>query len=322
MNPFLIPLTLAASGAIAGTAMFAASPDGPGHCAAENASSRVSLAAMPESGDIVSTAVNAGSFNTLAAALGAADLVGALKGDGPFTVFAPSDDAFAKLPKSKLSSLLKPENKDALTSILTFHVVAGELTSADVMRRSGATSLNGQRIDFAVNDHGRVTINGATVTTADIQCSNGVIHVIDSVILPSADSIVDVADSAGTFNTLLAAAKEAGLASTLAEGGPFTVLAPTDEAFARLPEGTVATLLKKENLHKLAEILKYHVISGRAYASDAVSAGDVETLQGGMVRFDIDNGRLTVDGAHIIATDIDASNGVVHVIDRVILPAG
>jgi len=269
--------------------------------------------------DIVDTAVKAGSFKTLIAAVQAAGLVEALKGDGPFTVFAPTDAAFAALPAGTVENLLKTENRETLKSILAFHVVAGDLSSADVVRRSGATTLNGQRLTFASDSHG-VTIDGASISRADIECSNGVIHVIDRVILPNGDNLAALAESAGMFNTLLAAAKAAVLADALTGAGPLTVFAPTDEAFAALPPGTVESLLKPENKAKLAAILKYHIVSGRVYATDAARAGDAVTLQGGRVVLDIRDGRLTVDGANVIKTDIDAGNGVVHVIDRVILP--
>jgi len=133
--------------------------------------------------DIVDTAVAAGSFKTLAAALTAAGLVTTLKGAGPFTVFAPTDAAFAKLPEGTVETLVKPENKAKLTSILTYHVVAGKVTAADVMKLSEAKTVQGQNVAVVVKD-GKVLINGATVVQADIACDNGVIHVIDNVIMP------------------------------------------------------------------------------------------------------------------------------------------
>ncbi len=133
--------------------------------------------------DIVDTAVSAGTFNTLAAALTAADLVDTLKGEGPFTVFAPTDEAFAKLPEGTVETLLKPENKDQLIAVLTYHVVAGKVMAADVVTLDAATSVNGADVTIAASDAG-VTIDGANVVTTDIKASNGVIHVIDSVILP------------------------------------------------------------------------------------------------------------------------------------------
>jgi uncharacterized surface protein with fasciclin (FAS1) repeats len=133
--------------------------------------------------DIVDTAVAAGSFNTLAAALQAAGLVDTLKGEGPFTVFAPTDDAFAKLPAGTVDNLLKPENKDQLVAILTYHVVAGKVPAADVVNLSSATTVNGQDVTITV-EGGTVMVDGATVIQADVMASNGVIHVIDSVMLP------------------------------------------------------------------------------------------------------------------------------------------
>ncbi|MBM4197061.1 MAG: fasciclin domain-containing protein [Gammaproteobacteria bacterium] len=133
--------------------------------------------------DIVDTAVAAGSFNTLAAALTAADLVGALKGAGPFTVFAPTDDAFAKLPAGTLDSLLKPENKEKLKGILLYHVVSGKIMAADIQGAASPATLQGATIDVKAAGGG-VTVNGAKVTGADVGASNGVIHVIDAVILP------------------------------------------------------------------------------------------------------------------------------------------
>ncbi len=134
--------------------------------------------------DIVDTAVSAGDFNTLAAALKAAGLVETLKGDGPFTVFAPTDEAFAKLPAGTVENLLKPENKDQLTAILTYHVVPGKVTSTQVAGLSSATTVNGAAVDIMV-ENGMVKIDNATVAKADIMASNGVIHVIDAVILPN-----------------------------------------------------------------------------------------------------------------------------------------
>ena len=133
--------------------------------------------------DIVDTAVGAGQFETLAAALGAAGLVDTLKGKGPFTVFAPTDEAFAKLPAGTVENLLKPENKDQLTAILTYHVVPGNVMAADVVKLSEAETVNGKKVNIKTEGD-TVMINGAKVVSADVAASNGVIHVIDSVILP------------------------------------------------------------------------------------------------------------------------------------------
>ncbi len=269
--------------------------------------------------DIVDTAVGAGSFNTLAAALEAADLVSALKGDGPFTVFAPTDEAFSKLPKGTVETLLKPENKKQLVAVLTYHVVKGNVPASKVVKLSGAKSLNGQQVDIKVED-GKVFVDKATVVKTDIACDNGIIHVIDQVILPASDNIPATAIKAGNFKTLVAAAKAAGLVEALSAKGPLTVFAPTDDAFAKLPAGTVESLLKPENKAKLASILKYHVVAGRVYSADALAAGKATTLQGDSVKIAVNGKAAMVNGAKLVATDLDASNGVIHVIDSVILP--
>lgn len=268
--------------------------------------------------DIVDTAVAAGSFKTLAAALGAADLVDALKGDGPFTVFAPTDEAFAALPEGTVETLLKPENKALLQAILTYHVVPGNLKAEDVLGGAHLVSLNGQKIDLDTSDG--VKVDNANIVKTDIATSNGTIHVIDAVIIPSTKDIIDTAIEAGSFKTLAAALGAAQLVETLQGDGPFTVFAPTDEAFAALPAGTVESLLKPENKAKLQAVLTYHVVPGRIYAADAIEAGEAKTVQGQKVTIVAKDGNVTVDGANVVAADIDSSNGVIHVIDAVILP--
>ena len=277
------------------------------------------VASAHEAKDIVDTAVAAGSFKTLAAAVGAAGLVDALKSDGPFTVFAPTDEAFAKLPAGTVETLLKPENKDKLVAILTYHVVKGKVPAKKVVSLSGATTLNGQRVDIKTKD-GKVSVDNATVVKTDIECTNGIIHVIDSVILPVSDNIPTVATKAGNFGTLLAAAKAAGLVDALSGAGPLTVFAPTDDAFAKLPAGTVESLLKPENKDKLVSILKYHVVAGRVYSDAALKVKEAKTLNGQSIRISAANGEAKINDARLIATDIDASNGVIHVIDSVLLP--
>ena len=269
--------------------------------------------------DIVDTAVGAGQFGTLVKAVQAAGLVETLKGAGPFTVFAPTDEAFAKLPAGTLDELLKPENKAQLTGILTYHVVGGALKASEVTQSAGAVTVNGQMIRFTAGD-GSAKVEKALIVKTDIECSNGIIHVIDAVILPAGENIVQTAANAGQFKTLLAAATAAGLAETLATGGPFTVFAPTDEAFAKLGEETLATLLQPENKEKLAGILKYHVVAGRIYSTDALKVGKAATLQGGTLAIAKHGDKATVGNAGLVATDIDAANGVIHVIDTVLLP--
>ncbi|MEM7199259.1 MAG: fasciclin domain-containing protein [Planctomycetota bacterium] len=272
----------------------------------------------PGQHDIVDTALAAGQFNTLAKALTAAELVDVLKGDGPFTVFAPTDDAFGDIPSKTLRTLLR-RDQDALGNILTYHVVAGSLTAKDLLQLSQVTTVNGQRLDLRAGDNG-LTVDGAGVVKADIACSNGIIHVIDRVLMPQAGTIPQVAAQAGSFGTLVQAVKAAGLADALSGEGPFTVFAPTDKAFARLGEDTIKSLLREENRGKLADILKYHVVAGRVFADQAAAAGSAATLQKGKVDLAIRGGRLRANEATVIDNDIEASNGVIHVIDRVLMP--
>jgi transforming growth factor-beta-induced protein len=263
--------------------------------------------------DLVDTAVAAGSFKTLVAAVQAAGLVETLKGKGPFTVFAPTDEAFAKLPKGTVEALLKDVPK--LKSILLYHVVPGSVMAAEVVKLKEAKTALGQSVSIAVGASG-VKVDGANVVKTDICTSNGVIHVIDAVILPK-DDIVDVARKAGSFKTLLAAVDAAGLTDTLRGAGPFTVFAPTDEAFAKLPAGTVEGLLKDKAA--LQNILLFHVVPGKVMAAQVTKLSEAKTAQGQSVSIVVADG-VKVNGAKVTKTDVLAANGVVHVLDTVILP--
>lgn len=262
--------------------------------------------------DIVDTAASAGSFNTLVAAVKAAGLVETLKSPGPFTVFAPTDDAFAKLPAGTVEALLA--DPDKLGAILKYHVVPGRVKAADVVKLTLAKTVLGQSVGIDAS-HG-VKINNANVVKTDIETSNGIIHVIDTVLLPAND-IVEVARGAGSFKTLLAALEAAELTDALRGEGPFTVFAPTDEAFAKLPKGTVEGLL--QDIPKLKSILTYHVVQGKVLAADVVKLSEAKTLQGQTVSIDASSG-VKVNTANVVKTDAMAENGVVHVIDAVLLP--
>lgn len=279
-----------------------------------------SAAAAPAktaSADIVDTAVKAGSFKTLVKAVQAAGLVETLKGDGPFTVFAPTDAAFAKVPAETLKALLA--DKAALTNVLTYHVAAGALPASKATALSWADMANGQAARIRTED-GSAFIDGAKIIKTDIHTSNGIIHVIDAVILPRKD-LVGTAVAAGQFKTLVAAVQAAGLAETLTEKGPFTVFAPTEAAFAKLPAGTVPSLLKDKSA--LSAILTYHVIPGRVLAED-LPAGkrlQVKTVNGASLTIEkTRGGDVLVDGAKVVSPNVIAGNGVIHVIDRVVLP--
>ena len=271
---------------------------------------------------IVETAVSAGSFKTLATALGAADLVDVLNGKGPFTVFAPTDVAFAKLPHGTVESLLKPENREKLQAILKYHVISGRVALSDALRAGKAGTVLGDAVSIGFSE-GKVRVNDATLRTADLDASNGLIHVIDSVLLPPApkNDIAAVAKRTGQFKTLLAAVGAAGLKEVLTGKSPVTVLAPTDAAFEALPKGMVESLLKPENKSKLQSILTLHVVKGLVSAGDALNAGAAKSVSGGALKFGIADGTFEVNGATIVKTDIKCDNGIIHVIDAVLLPA-
>lgn len=321
MNSILAASTLAACGLFTlGT------PTDDGQCGSTCGATkaRAALASQPAGDDIVVTASGNEDFSTLVRLVAAADLVETLQGEGPFTVFAPNNAAFQKLLSAKgneklLETLLAEKNKGLLQGILTYHVVPGKVMAKDVVKLKHAATANGQRVDVRV-DEGTVMIDGATVIATDIECSNGVIHVIDSVIQPEQKSLVGVAKGAKTFGTLLAAAQAAGLAETLDTKGPFTVFAPTDEAFAALPAGTVESLLKAENKDRLVAILKHHVVEGRVYADQAAKLDSAPTVGGTTLPLAITKESAKVGNANIVATDIEAANGVIHVVDAVILP--
>jgi len=285
--------------------------------------------AVPALSDIVDTAIADGRFTTLVAAVTAGGLVDTLKGAGPFTVFAPTDDAFAKLPAGTVEGLLKPENLETLKNILLYHVVPGAVMAADVVTldgKSADTAFAGNAIAISVKD-GSVFLNETVqVIITDIATSNGVIHVIDTVLLPPTKlaNIVDTAVADGRFTTLVAAVTAGGLVDTLVGEGPFTVFAPTDEAFATLPAGTVEGLLKPENLETLKNILLYHVVPGTVMAADVVTL-DGKTADtayaGNAIAISVKDGKVFLnETVQVIITDIATSNGVIHVIDTVLLP--
>ena len=264
-------------------------------------------------GTIVDIAVADGRFSTLVAAVTAADLAETLSGEGPFTVFAPTDDAFAKLPEGTVEALLG--DIPALTDILLYHVVPGEIKAADVIELSSAETALGEKIGIKF-DGEKVMINDAQVVIADIVTTNGVIHVIDTVLIPR--DIVDTAVADGRFTTLAAALGAANLVDTLKGEGPFTVFAPTDDAFAKLPEGTVEALL--QDIPALTDILLYHVVSGEVMAADVVTLESADAVSGQSISIKVMDGKVFLNDSEVIITDIVATNGVIHVIDSVLLP--
>jgi uncharacterized surface protein with fasciclin (FAS1) repeats len=283
-----------------------------------------------QTGDIVDTAINAGVFTTLVAAVQAAELEGALRGEGPFTVFAPTDVAFDKLPEGLVAKLLLPQNKEKLQQLLLYHVVSGKVLSTDLRWTQLVPTLEGQSL-WIRKFFGAVLVNNARVTTANVLATNGVIHVINEVLIPkgfelepdepTAD-IVDTAIGAGVFNTLVAAAQAAELVDALRGDGPLTVFAPTDEAFGKLPSELVSALLLPENKTKLQELLLYHVVSGRVLSKDLRFYQRVATLQGSQIAIVKWFGNVWVNFSRVTTADVLATNGVIHVINRVLIPHG
>ena len=329
---------LALIGLLAAVLVACGDDDEPDPTPAAPAAPPAAATASPEAepSTIVEIAVGDGRFGTLVAALEAADLVDALSGEGPFTVFAPTDDAFAALPEGTVEALL--EDIPALTDILLYHVVSGDVKAADVVTLEAAETLQGGSLTITVEGD-MVRINDAQVVIADIEASNGTIHVIDAVLLPPAPeetaaepteapaeepaaeqpgTIVDIAVADGRFTTLVTAVQAAGLVDALAGEGPLTVFAPTDDAFAALPEGTVEALL--EDIPALTDILLSHVVSGDVKAADVVTLESAETLQGSLLTISVEGDVVRINGAQVVIADIEASNGTIHVIDAVLLP--
>jgi uncharacterized surface protein with fasciclin (FAS1) repeats len=279
------------------------------------ASSAAGATSRPPADDLATVASAAG-LTTLLDLVDAADLE--LPAEGRFTILAPTDDAFAALPTRQVQGLLRPEGRETLRRILLHHVVAPALPSSSLLDRRAVDTLGGQRLSI---DPDAASVGGATMLATDVAFDRGVVHVVDAVLLPESRPLPAVAAADGRLEVLLRAVRAAGLGSRLGPGnGDWTVLAPTDDAFAGLPEGTVETLLRPENRDRLVEILGLHVIPGRVYRKDLLALGTARTLASDPVSFALREGRVQASGATIVAADVEASNGVIHVIDRVILP--
>ncbi|MBV0914196.1 fasciclin domain-containing protein [Rhodobacteraceae bacterium ASV31] len=366
---------------VSGATAFALSAGLANAAAHEAANPMVGGAEMFADRNIIENAVNSPIHTTLVAAVQAAGLVETLQGEGPFTVFAPTDDAFGKLPDGTVETLVMPENKDMLTEILTCHVIGAAAMSdaiggmiADDNGAHPVETLGGCTLTARM-DGDMITLtdeqgNVATVTTADVKQSNGVIHVIDTVMLPAAEeapmeeaamdsdmsdeemamvddvprvggapmfpsrTIVENAVNSADHTTLVAAVQAAGLVDVLSSEGPFTVFAPVNAAFDALPAGTVETLLQPENKDTLTKVLTAHVVAGTLTADeirrqerasrdgfyhlttisgDALSARVVSS--GNIYIYD-ESGNAYV----LTQTDVMQSNGVIHVIEGVLLP--
>jgi transforming growth factor-beta-induced protein len=250
-----------------------------------------------------------------------ANLVGALQGEGPFTVFAPTDAAFAALLAQLGVSAEYLLNHPQLSEILTYHVVSGKVMSGDLVDGMTPATLNGETITIDLD--GGVMINDANVTAADLEAGNGVVHVIDKVLVPSDfvlyPTVVDIALNNPDFSILVAALQKADLVDALLGDGPFTVFAPTNAAFEALLDALGITAEELLAQPDLAKVLLFHVISGKVMSTDLTDGLMAATLNGEEVTFT--EGSWFVQDAEIIAADIEAGNGVVHVINKVIVPS-
>jgi len=241
--------------------------------------------------NIVELAAATPDLSTLVAALKAGKLTGALSGTGPFTVFAPTNEAFAKLPKGTLDHLLDPKNIKELDAILEYHVIAGAAVYKDDLKSDQKVkTLEGEALEIKKTASGQVLVGAspAMVILADVDASNGVVHIIDNVLMlpapptpqPQAQNIVKLAESVKDLSTLVAAVVAGDLADTLSSPGPFTVFAPTNEAFAALPRRVLEKLMKPENKKELVDILTYHVLPEKVLSTDLKASQVVKTVEG------------------------------------------
>ena len=281
--------------------------------------------------DVVQTALDNGGFTKLAGALTKAELVSTLKGAGPFTVFAPTDAAFTKL--GDISGL----TKDDLTPILTYHVLAGKTIAADVVKANGTrvpTVLSssgganaGKTLKVTIKD-GKVLLDYAVnVSATDIIATNGVVHVIDNVLSPL--DIVEKAAATPAVSTLVTAVGAADLGSALQADGPFTVFAPTNDAFAALDPALLNALLAPANKAKLQQVLKYHVLPAAVPAADVLTLNGkdtpIATLEGLKIKISITGGNVFLDApttnSQVTGTDIFTRNGIIHTLNKVLVPS-
>ena len=284
----------------------------------------VLLPPAPVSNTVVDVIVNSEDHTVLEAAVLAADLAGALSAEGPFTVFAPTDAAFTALMEALEVSAEELLAFEGLTDVLLYHVVGAQALAADLSDGQEITTLLDQDVTITINGMG-VFVNQAMVTVADIVADNGVVHVIDAVLLPELDenlpeTVVDIIVASEVHTLLEAAVVAAGLVDALSGEGPFTVFAPTDDAIVALTEALSITAEELLALPNLGEILQYHVVAADAFAEDLSDGQLLTTLLGQDVTVSISDAGVMINDAMVIVADLEAENGVVHVIDAVLLP--
>jgi len=260
-------------------------------------------------------------LSTLVTALNSAGLIDTLSGGGPFTVFAPSNEAFKLLEPPLLTYLLN--SKDELQKVLKYHVASGEVKSGELKDGEQVKTLQGSNVTVGVTKKSNVTTikikgatNSATVTTADVTASNGVVHIIDTVLIPNGLSLPNIPQLAASANltTLVRALTDTKLKGALSAAGPFTVFAPTNKAFAAVPP----EILK--DTAKLKKILQYHVVSDEVLSANLKNGEEIETLGKQNLSIKISGSDVFVNKAKVIKADVVAINGVVHVIDAVLIP--
>jgi uncharacterized surface protein with fasciclin (FAS1) repeats len=279
--------------------------------------------------NVLQTAESDSRFSILVEAVVAADLAPTLNGNGPFTVFAPTNDAFAAaLTELGLTKAQLFADKPLLTQVLTYHVLGARVPKASVPAGKAITTLQGGIFKIDAVGTGLVLTDGrnrkANITATDLFATNGVIHVVDKVLLPADKNIVQTAQSLPQFSILVEAVVAANLASALSGTGPLTVFAPTNDAFvALLGELGISKAALLANVPLLTKVLTYHVVNGRVLKADVPVGPAITTLQG--ETFTVDATLAITDRrgrkAGITGTDVLTSNGVIHVVDKVILPA-
>jgi len=283
---------------------------------------------MLPTNDIVALATSTSDLSTLVTAITTADLTSVLQGDGPFTVFAPTNDAFDNLEDGVLETLL--DNPDLLAEVLQYHVVSGKVMSTDLSNGDVATLLSGKSINVSIMD-GVVTLNNnAMVTNVDNEASNGVVHIIDEVLLPEGfelpkDNIVSIASETPSLSILVdALTMFPDLVDALSSDGNYTVFAPTNDAFTALLGIIGQSSLDDVPEDVIERLLKYHVISSAALMSGDLTDGQMAATllsDDDKVTVGISGSDVTINGANVTTANVEASNGIVHIVDAVLVPS-
>jgi len=276
-------------------------------------------------GDIVDVASGIDDFSILVSALQEAELVSALQGEGPFTVFAPTNEAFATLLSELGITAEELLAHPQLSDVLLYHVVSGKVMSSDLSDGMTAATLQGESLNIDLMNG--VMINMSNVTSADVEATNGVIHVIDKVLVPEAfvlnpieNDVVDIALGNEDFSMLVSLLSKADLVEALQGEGPYTVFAPTNQAFEDLLDALDISASELMEQPDLAKVLLYHVVPAKVMSTDLVDGMMAPTLNGNELQIDLSNG-VKINMSNVIAADIEATNGVVHVIDSILVPS-